>query len=313
MTESTQDLYAGALSRRKRHSFMVDLAIRFVKEKPLGTIGAAIVLLLLFVGIFAPWLAPFDYNDTFVGGKLEAPSINHWMGTDNVGRDILSRIIFGARVSMFVGLGVPTLSAIISTTIGLISGYLGGKTDLIIQRFVDAWVCFPMLFVMLTFMALIGAGMLQMIIVLGIVGGIGAVRLKRSAVLAVKMNLYVEAARAIGCPTWKILIRHLLPNIMATVIVTFTMGIGGAILAEASLSFLGYGIPPPAPSWGGMLSGNSRRYMVDAPWMAIFPGLALSIVVYGANMFGDALRDLLDPRLRGGLGRYTGGPRKKPG
>lgn len=312
MTEGTKDLYTGALAVRKRRSFLADLAVRLVKEKPLGTVGAVIVLLLLFIGIFAGWLAPYGYNETFVGGKLEGMSSTFWMGTDNVGRDLLSRIIYGARVSMFVGLGVPTISMIISTFIGLVSGFLGGKTDLIIQRFVDAWVCFPALFIMLTFMALVGSGMVQVILVLGIMGGIGASRLKRSAVLAVKMNLYVEAAKAIGCPTWSILIRHILPNIMATVIITFTMGMGGAILAEASLSFLGYGIPPPVPSWGGMLSGNARRYMIPAPWMAIFPGLALSIVVYGANMFGDALRDLLDPRLRGGIGRYSGGPRKRP-
>jgi peptide/nickel transport system permease protein len=193
----------------------------------------------------------------------------------------------------------------------MVSGFLGGKTDLIIQRFVDAWVCFPALFIMLTFMALVGSGVLQIIIVLGVLGGIGSSRLKRSAVLAIKSNLYVEAAKSIGAPTWSILFKHILPNIMPPIIITFTMGMGGAILAEASLSFLGYGIPPPYPSWGGMLSGPSRRYMVDAPWMAIWPGVALSIVVYGANMFGDALRDLLDPRLRGGLGRYTGGPRKQ--
>lgn len=311
MDEATKDLYAGALAIKKRRGFWTDLAYRFVKEKPIGTIGAVIVIILLMVGIFAGWLAPFGYNETFVGGKLEAPSGDHWMGTDNVGRDLLSRIIYGARISMFVGLGVPTISAIISTIIGMVSGFIGGKTDLIIQRFVDAWVCFPALFIMLTFMALVGSGVLQIILVLGILGGIGSSRLKRSAVLAIKSNLYVEAAKSIGAPTWSILFKHILPNIMPPIIITFTMGMGGAILAEASLSFLGYGIPPPYPSWGGMLSGPSRRYMIDAPWMAIWPGVALSIVVYGANMFGDALRDLLDPRLRGGLGRYTGGPRKQ--
>jgi peptide/nickel transport system permease protein len=312
MTEGTKDLYAGSLSVRKRRPFLVDLAIRFYKEKPLGTVGAIIVLILLFVGIFADWLAPYGYNETFVGGKLDAPSSAAWMGTDNVGRDLLSRIIYGARVSMFVGLGVSALGTSISTLIGLISGFAGGKTDLIIQRFVDAWVCFPQLFVMLTFLALVGAGLVQVILVLGILGGIGGSRLARSAVIAIKQNTYIEAARAIGCPTWSILLKHILPNIMAPLIIMFTMGLGGAILAEASISFLGYGIPPPLPSWGGMLSGNARRYMVQAPWMAIFPGLALSIVVYGANMFGDALRDLLDPRLRGGLGQYSSGPRKRP-
>jgi peptide/nickel transport system permease protein len=311
MTESTKGLYAGALSIKKRRGFWTDLAYRFVKEKPLGTVGAVIVIVLLIVGILANFLAPFGYNETFVGGKLEGMSIQHWMGTDNVGRDLLSRIIYGARISMFVGIGVPAIGCVISTLIGMISGFAGGKTDLIIQRFVDAWVCFPALFIMLTFMALVGSGVLQIILVLGVLGGIGGSRLMRSAVLAIKSNVYVEAAKAIGAPTWTILIKHILPNIMPPIIISFTMGMGGAILAEASLSFLGYGIPPPFPSWGGMLSGPSRRYMVDAPWMAIWPGVALSIVVYGANMFGDALRDLLDPRLRGGLGRYTGGPRRQ--
>jgi len=307
----TPGIYAGSVSIRKRRSFFGDLMLRFWREKPLGTIGAIIVLLLLLVGIFANWLAPFGYNDTFVGGKLEAPSGAHWLGTDNVGRDLMSRIIYGARVSMFVGLGVSTLATIIQAMIGLISGFAGGKTDLIIQRFVDAWVCFPALFIMLTFMALVGSGLVQVILVLGILGGIGGSRLVRSAVIAVKSNLYVEAARATGTPTLSILLKHILPNITAPLIIMFTMGVGTAILAEASISFLGYGIPPPMPSWGGMLSGPARRYMIEAPWMAIFPGLALSIVVYGANMFGDALRDLLDPRLRGGLGRYSGVNLKK--
>ena len=311
MTESTKDLYAGLVTAKKRRGFLADLVYRFIKEKPLGTIGAIIVLLLLFVGIFANWLAPYGYNDTFVGGKLEAPSTHFWMGTDNVGRDLLSRIIYGARVSMFVGLGASGIGVALNAIIGLVSGYIGGKTDLIIQRFVDAWVCFPFLFILLTFMALIGSGLIQVIIVLGVAGGIAGSRLMRSAVIAVKHNLYVEAARAIGSPTWLVLLKHILPNVMAPMIIMFTMGIGGSILAEASISFLGYGIPPPAPSWGGMLSGNSRRYMVAAPWLAIWPGVALSIVVYGANMFGDALRDLLDPRLRGGLGRYSGGKPKK--
>jgi peptide/nickel transport system permease protein len=310
MTETTDDLYAGQLSVRKRRSFFTDLVIRLVKEKPLGTVGAVIVLLLLFVGIFANFLAPYGYNDTWVGAKLEAPSIHHWMGTDNVGRDLMSRIIYGARVSMFVGLGASALGCALNATIGLISGYAGGKLDLVIQRFVDAWVCFPFLFLLLTFMALIGAGIVQVILVLGIAGGIGGSRLMRSAVIAIKSNMYVESAKAIGTTTPTILMRHILPNVMAPLIIAFTMGVGSSILAEASISFLGYGIPPPAPSWGGMLSGNARSLMLQAPWMAIFPGLALSIVVYGVNMFGDALRDLLDPRLRGGLGRYNVSKRK---
>lgn len=311
VAERAGGLYAGAVTVKKRRSFLADLFRRFFKEKPLGTIGAIIVLLLFFAGIFADWLAPFGYDEIFVGGKLDPPSGANWLGTDNVGRDMLSRIIFGARISMFVGLGVSALGTAINTIIGLTSGFLGGKTDLIIQRFVDAWMCFPGLFLMLTFMALVGAGVPQVIIVLGVLFGISGSRTIRGAVIGIKQNVYVEAARSIGSPTLSILLRHILPNVMAPVIIIFTTAMGAAIIAEASISFLGYGIPPPVPSWGGMLSGTGRRYMLQAPWLAFWPGLALSIVVYGINMFGDALRDLLDPRLRGGLGRYSGVNQKK--
>jgi len=206
---------------------------------------------------------------------------------------------------MIVGLAVPTISGILSLTIGGVSGFFGGTVDLIIQRFVDTVMCFPGLVIMLTVVAIIGPGLVQVILLLGILGGIGgSVRVKRSAVLGVKQNVYVEASRAIGCSNLRIMLRHILPNVLAVVIVVFSMGMGGAILAEATLSFLGFGIPPPAPSWGGMLSGPARRYMLQAPWMALWPGLALSVVVYGMNMLGDGLRDILDPRLRGGLGRY---------
>jgi len=305
MAEDTTGLYAGRLPAEKRLPFLVDLLVRLVREKPLGTVGAAIVLLLLLAGIFANWLAPYGYNQIWVGDKLAPPSAANWLGTDNVGRDLLSRIIYGARISMFVGLGVSTITIVLNAIIGLVSGFLGGKTDLIIQRFVDAWMCFPGLILVLTVMAVVGTGLVQVIVVLGVLYGIGGSRTIRSAVIGIKENVYVEAARAVGCPTGRILLKHILPNVIAPLIIIFSTVMGAAIIAEASISFLGYGIPPPIPSWGGMLSGTGRRYMVQAPWLALWPGLALSIVVYGANMFGDALRDLLDPRLRGGLGRYS--------
>jgi len=213
---------------------------------------------------------------------------------------------------MFVSLGASFLSIVISTLIGIISGYLGGKTDLVIQRFVDAWMCFPPLFIILTVMAIVGPGLLQVIVVLGVLYGIGGSRIVRGAVISIKENIYVDAAVSTGCSTGRLLIRHILPNVMAPTIILFTTRMGAAIIAEASISFLGFGIPPPTPSWGGMLSESGRKYMLQAPWMAIWPGLALSIVVYGINMFGDAVRDLLDPRLRGGIGRYSGAKRKRP-
>jgi len=311
MAEGTKGLYDRAITEEKKRHFLTDLFTRLVKEKPLGTIGAVIVLILLLVGIFAHWLAPYGYNDTWVGGRLEPSSWEHWVGTDQSGRDLFSRVTYGAQISMYVGLGVSALSTIISALIGLISGYLGGKADIVIQRFVDAWMCFPGIFIMITLMALVGPGIIQVIMVLGILYGITGSRTVRSAVIGIKSNVYVDAAKSIGCPTGTVLIRHILPNVMAPLIIVFTSRMGAAIIAEASLSFLGYGIPEPFPSWGGMLN-RGRPYMLEAMQLAVWPGLALSIVVWGINMFGDAVRDLLDPRLRGGLGRYSGVSRRLP-
>lgn len=311
MTESTKVVTTSPKTEKaspRHYPFLIDLLIRLVKQKPLGTVGGVIVLVLLFTGIFANWLAPHGFNEIWVGGRLDPPSIHNFLGTDNNGRDMLSRIIYGARISMYVGLGASTIGVVLATLIGIISGYMGGKTDIVIQRLVDAWMCFPALFILLTVMAIIGPGVIQVIIVLGILYGIGSSRIVRSTVIAIKNNVYVEAARAIGCPTSVTLIRHILPNIMAPIIILFTINMGAAILAEATISFLGFGIPPPTPSWGGMLS--ETRFMEQAWWLAIWPGIALSIVVYGVNMLGDALRDLLDPRLRGGLGRYSGVSKK---
>ena len=297
---------------QKRPSFMVDLVTRMVKEKPLGTVGAVIVLVLLFVGLFANFLAPFGVNDFVLGSRLQPPTPTHWLGTDNLGRDLMSRIIFGARISMIVGLAGALLDAAIGMAIGIISGFFGGKFDIIVQRFVDAWMCFPSLFIFLTVMSVLGPGLWQVVVVLGVSGGIRSSRTIRSAVIGMKENMYVEAARAIGAPTTRILTRHILPNIMAPALIIYTVAMGRMIISEATLSFLGFGIPPPEPSWGGMLSGSGREYMILAPGMALWPGLALAIVVYGINMFGDAVRDILDPRLRGGLGRYSGTKKKIP-
>jgi peptide/nickel transport system permease protein len=310
MTEGTRVAGSTEISKAipKHYPFFIDLLIRLVRQKPLGTVGGVIVLVLFLVGIFAPLLAPFGFNEIYVGGPLEQPSLNHLMGTDNIGRDLFSRIVYGARISMYVGLGASTIGAFLATAIGTISGYIGGKTDIVIQRLVDAWMCFPALFILLTVMAIVGPGLVQVTVVLGILYGIGSSRIVRSTVISIKSNTYIEAARAIGCPISKTLLRHILPNIMAPIIILFTINMGAAILAEASISFLGFGIPPPTPSWGGMLS--ETRFMLQAWWLAIWPGIALSVVVYGINMLGDALRDLLDPRLRGGLGRYGGVSKK---
>ncbi|MFC1860535.1 ABC transporter permease [Chloroflexota bacterium] len=289
---------------RKRHSRLVGSAIRLVKEQPLGTVGAIITLILLFCGIFADLLAPYGMNQTNTSAVLLAPSSRFWLGTDNIGRDLLSRVIFGARVSVIVGLSASALGTVISVIIGVLCGYIGGKLDLIVQRFVDAVMCIPALVLLMVLISIIGAGMWQVIIAVGVRWGITGTRIIRSATIGIKENVYIEAAVAIGCPTTRILTRHVLPNIMGPIIILFTTHVPAVILMEASLSFLGFGIPPPTPSWGGMLSAEGRSYMYMAPWMVIWPGLALAIMVYGVNMFGDALRDMLDPRLRGGIGRY---------
>jgi len=284
---------------------------RLVKEKPLGMVGGCITILLLFAGIFANFLAPYGMNQT-TADLLVRPSLIHWFGTDDLGRDILSRVIYGARISVIVGLASAAISVTLSSIIGMACGYIGGVFDLLVQRVVDAWMCFPSLLIMMVMISIIGPGTWQVIVVLGLCFGISGSRIVRSATLSIKENVYLQASKAIGCSASTILTRHILPNIMASLIILFSTVMPMAILVEASLSFLGFGIPPPNPSWGAMLSGSAQDYMFLAPWMVIFPGLALTVVVYGVNIFGDALRDLLDPRLRGGIGRYGVKVKKSP-
>jgi len=273
---------------------------------------------VLFRSVFANYIAPEKntadspgYNIVHLTDRLQPPSAKHPLGTDQLGRDILSRVIYGARLSMIVGVVATLLHSIISTGIGMACAYFGGWFDLIVQRFVDAWICFPSIVILITLMSIIGPGLVQILLVLGISGGLASARFKRSLVFAIKENQYVQASRAIGAKSGRVMIRHLFPNILPMVIVMFTTGMGGMIMAEASLSFLGFGLPPPYPSWGGMISGEGRAYLLSAPWMALWPGVALSLTIFGINMFGDALRDLLDPRLRGGLGSYRLGKAEK--
>jgi peptide/nickel transport system permease protein len=291
----------------KARSFWLDVLVRLVKEKPLGTVGGIIVLALLITGIGATWiltLRGYGYSECFVGPKLALPSLAFPFGCDQLGRDVLSRVIYGARVSVIIGLSVAGISVAISAGIGIVCGYVGGKLDIVAQRFVDGIMCIPGLFLMLTLIAIIGPGMQPIILVLGILFGIIQSRVVRGAVIAIRANPYLEAAKAIGCNTRRILLKHVLPNVLAPMIILFTITVGAAILIEASISFLGFGIPQPIPTWGGMLSMEGRRYMLQQPWLAFWPGFFLAIVVWGVNMLGDALRDLFDPRLRGGLGRY---------
>ena len=301
------------VSEPKRRAGLADFFIRLWREKPLGTACGIIILILIFVAIFANVLAPYPFWEMHLADRLQGSSARYLLGTDQLGRDLLSRLIYGARLSLVVGLSATAVNVVVAVLIGGTSGFLGGKLDLAVQRFVDAWMAFPGLLLLLTIMSIAGRGLLQIILVLGIAGGIGGSRVVRAAVIGIKENDYFLAARAVGTPTSLILLRHVLPNIMAPVIIIFTINIGGVIISEASLSFLGFGLPTGVPSWGGMLSREGRRFMEQAPWLAFWPGLFLTIVVYSLNMFGDAVRDLLDPRLKGGQGSYgtAKGKRKK--
>ena len=230
---------------------------------------------------------------------MKPPSAEHWFGTDNFGRDIYSRVIYGGRISMYVGVFSTLVGTALGALAGLFSGFFGGRLDQVIQRVADMMFTIPGLILAMVIATMLGPSMLNVIIAIAIPRLPNANRVIRSTVLSVKESPYVEAARAIGCTPWRIMSRHLIPNIMAPYIVVATASLGGAILVEASLSFLGLGVPPPAPSWGRMLSLEGMRYFETAPWMAIFPGIFISAAVFGANLFGDALRDVLDPKLRG--------------
>ena len=305
MTTNAEAAASSKQVEKKRHGFWYDLFRRLIREKPLGTFGLVVVIILFITGIFASFIAPYPMNAVHLADRLSPPSAKYLLGADQLGTDVLSQIIYGARISMIIGVLGTLLSKLISTVIGVTSGFFGGKFDMIVQRFVDAFMAIPQLLVLMTIMSIIGNGIFQVIVVLGITTGISSSRVIRSAVIAIKSNTYVQAADAIGCSSTRTMIRHILPNIMAPIIIDATIIMGVIILQEASLSFLGYGVPPDIPSWGSMLSLEGEKYMQQAPALALWPGFVLSIVVYGINMFGDALRDLLDPRLRGGVGQYT--------
>lgn len=293
-----------ALPRPWRLPRPIGLLLRFGRRKPLGAIGGVIILALLVMALFADRIAPYAYDESVA--RMKPPSAQYWMGTDNLGRDVWSRVVYGARISVTVGFATVALGTLLAIVIGVSSAYVGGSYDILIQRVVDAWISFPALVIILSLLAALGPGLLNLIFALSIIGAAGTSRVIRGATLSVMQNPYVEAARAVGAGHARILLLYVLPNIMATIIILATIGLGTVILAESALSFLGFGVPPPYPSWGGMLSGSGRTFMYHAPWMALFPGGAISLAVFGFNMLGDGLRDVLDPRLRGGSGRAGG-------
>jgi peptide/nickel transport system permease protein len=265
---------------------------------PLGVVGAVIMAAFVFAAIFANFLTAYDPTATNPALALAPPSEAHWLGADSMGRDIYARIVFGARISLAVGLGSTFLGCALGVVLGLASGYLGGWIDLAIQRVVDVLQSVPLLVLALVMAASLGPALDNTIVAIAIPLVPYAARVIRSNTLALREQPFVEAARAIGMSEFRIAVRHVLPNTLAPLIVIATAQLGAAILTEASLSFLGLGVPEPHPSWGRMLSESAAEYVRVAPWLVIFPGVAISLAVFGTNLFGDALRDILDPRLR---------------
>ncbi len=271
----------------------------FTRRKPLGAFGGGVMVVLVVMAVFADIIVPYDPLAHDASVALTAPSASHVAGTDQFGRDIFSRIVLGARTSLYVGVAVTVFSIVPAVALGMISAYFGGWVDYGLQRIVDTIQSVPYLILLIAIMVVLGPSLLNVILALTFRRAIVESRVMRGATMGILNQTYVDAARAIGATNGRIMVRHLVPNIMPTVIVIASIGFGGVILAEASLSFLGYGVPPPTPSWGGMLAADGRAYMYAAPWMLIAPTVALAVTVFGVNMFGDALRDVLDPRLRG--------------
>jgi peptide/nickel transport system permease protein len=272
--------------------------LRLLAQYPLGAAGGLILLIFVFAAIFAGSLVRFDPFTTDSSLSLAPPGAVHWLGADVMGRDLLSRIVYGARVSLAVSLGASGLGCAGGVALGLASGYIGGVFDLLMQRVSEVLQALPLLVMALVITAALGPSLINTIIAIAIPAVPGVQRVIRSNTLTLRETAFVESARAVGMTEWRIAILHVLPNTVAPLIVLGTALLGSTILTEAALSFLGLGVPEPYPSWGRMLSENATEYMAQAPWLVIFPGLAISFVVFGTNLLGDAVRDILDPRLR---------------
>jgi len=294
VTPQTVDELTRAAPRARWISAIAD----FVVQRPLGAIGAAIILVMVVLAATAGWLAPYDPLETDYASMIAAPSSAHWLGTDAFGRDVLSRIIYGSRTALMVGLGASLLGATFGSLIGVASAYFGGRVDLIVQRIMDVLFAFPVIILALVVVAVLGTGASNVILAIATPMVPRCARVVRSSALSVREMPYVDAARASGFGHGRIILRHMLPNVMAPILIMATAFLGEAILLEASLSFLGLGVQEPTAAWGLMLRGAAVEFAESAPWMAIFPGLAISLGVFGFNLFGDSLRDALDPRLR---------------
>ena len=274
-------------------------AIRsFTEKRPLGAAGAAIVLLMILAALFAGVVAPYDPLDNDYGAMFQAPGAAHWLGTDSFGRDVLSRLLYGSRTALWVGFCASLLGATLGAIFGVSCAYFGGRIDLLMQRFMDVLLSFPLIVLALTVVAILGGGVWNVILAIAIPMIPRAALVVRSSALALRQMLFVEAALTLGAGHWRIIFRHMLPNVMAPYLIMLTAFLGQAILLEASLSFLGLGVAEPTAAWGLMLRGAAVEFAERAPWMALFPGMAISLAVFAFNIFGDSLRDALDPKLR---------------
>jgi len=282
----------------KPRSRWIGVVLHFVRHRPLGAVGGVIILVTVVVALTAGLLAPFDPLETDYAAMLAAPDVSHWLGTDAYGRDVLSRIIYGSRTALMVGLGASAIGATLGAVIGVASAYFGGRVDLVVQRVMDVFFAFPVIILALAVVAILGTGLGNVILAIATPMVPRCARVVRSSALSVREMPYVDAARAAGFGHRRIILRHMLPNVMAPLLIMATAFLGEAILLEASLSFLGLGVQEPTAAWGLMLRGAAVEFAETAPWMAFFPGLAISLGVFGFNLFGDSLRDALDPRLR---------------
>jgi len=273
---------------------------RFVRTKPLGAAGAVIILAMLALALFAELLAPYDPYVGDYGLQFARPSAEHWFGTDEFGRDVLSRIMYGARIALFVGFCASFIGCTIGALLGVVSAFWGGTVDLLLERLMDILLAFPQLILALAIASILGPAVPNVVIAISIPIIPRAARVIRSSVLSIREMQYVEAVQALGATRRRVILQHIIPNVAAPYIIMLTAQLGAAILAEAALSYLGLGAAEPTPSWGLMLSGSAPSYAEKAPWIALFPGIAISLGVFGFNLFGDSLRDALDPKLRKG-------------
>jgi len=294
----TSLVHATASSPLAPRLSVAEAVTKFVRTKPLGAGGAFIILAMIFVAIFAERLAPYDPYQADYAAQFVRPSGEHWFGTDEFGRDVMTRIMYGARIALFVGFVASFAGCTIGALLGVVSAYWGGRVDLFLERLMDILLAFPQLILALAIASILGPAVQNVVIAISVPIIPRAARVVRATALSVKEHVYVEAVCALGAPRWRIVLRHIVPNVVAPYIIMLTAQLGGAILAEAALSYLGLGAAEPTPSWGLMLSGSALSYAEKAPWIPLFPGIAISLGVFGFNLFGASLRDALAPKLR---------------